>query len=70
MQLISSQAANIGLADLDLSWNHIREKGAIAIGKALAVSADDMSLSLVKKLAFCAIFVHCSCTLVGVLLED
>ena len=31
------QGANIGLADLDLSWNHIREKGAVAIAKALQV---------------------------------
>lgn len=30
-------SGNIGLADLDLSWNGIREKGALAVAKALQV---------------------------------
>ena len=32
------QAANVGLNDLDVSWNAIRQKGAVAIAKALQVS--------------------------------
>ena len=35
---VSFQKLNIGLADLDLSWNCIRQKGGVAIAKALMVS--------------------------------
>ena len=37
MVLISLQKMNIGLSDLDLSWNCIRQKGGVAIAKALSV---------------------------------
>ena len=36
--VVMFQAANIGLADLDLSWNCISGKGGVAICKALTVS--------------------------------
>ena len=40
------QAANLGLSDVDLSWNHIREKGAVAIVKALHVSLPSNNIEL------------------------
>ncbi|CAH1782503.1 unnamed protein product [Owenia fusiformis] len=35
---ICFQAVNEGLIEIDLSWNSIREKGAVAVGKALSTN--------------------------------
>ena len=44
---------NIGLSDLDLSWNCIRQKGGVAIAKALTVSFQTFNNSVKSAEAQC-----------------
>ena len=46
-----SSAANDTIDHLDLSWNHLRNKGACAVALSLKVSSNVLSVNSLQRLA-------------------